>query len=312
MSRRLRPTLMLASLLVTTALLPGVAGAQGGNGWVDPPRAGETASKAEPAKSNVAKSDAAKSDAAKSDVAKSDAARPAASQSGPEPVQAEAPKAGTPGTEVREAAKASPAPAARGRQAGRSQPRVAERHHGGHFADATRHRESRRDPESLRPAPVPMPLPMTVRAAPDRQMRDWAAAAQGLNREYFASISDSNGATLGAAPRFYGDSVVFHGRPMSVASLLAEKQRFVARWPERRYRLRPDSVRTSCNAELAVCRVQSTVDFTASSPSRGTRSQGTVAVELAIRFAGNRPVIVAENSWVMHRERLAGTPPLQR
>ncbi len=152
---------------------------------------------------------------------------------------------------------------------------------------------------------------MTVRAAPDGQMRALAAAAQTLNRDYFASISESNGATLGDAPRFYGDSVVFHGRPMSMGALLAEKRRFVARWPERRYRPRPDSVRTACNVELGLCRVRSTVDFSAASPGRGTRSQGTVAVELAVRFVGERPVIVSENSWVMHRERLAGGTPLQ-
>ncbi|WP_298952405.1 hypothetical protein [uncultured Methylobacterium sp.] len=294
MSRRLRPTVMLASLLVTTALLPGAAAAQGGNGWVDPPRAGETA----------------KVESPRAEPARVDPAKPAAATPRPEPVQAEAPKADA-REATREAAKATPAPAARSRQAARPQPRAAGHRHGERLAFEPDRRAARRGIETPRPAPVPVPLPMTVRAAPDGQMRALAAAAQTLNRDYFASISESNGATLGDAPRFYGDSVVFHGRPMSMGALLAEKRRFVARWPERRYRLRPDSVRTACNAELGLCRVQSTVDFSAASPGRGTRSQGTVAVELAVRFVGERPVIVSENSWVMHRERLAGAPSLQ-
>ncbi|GJD52603.1 hypothetical protein OPKNFCMD_5369 [Methylobacterium crusticola] len=169
-----------------------------------------------------------------------------------------------------------------------------------HAATASRRaaRVAREERRSVAP-----PAPSV--AASDDQVRGWAFAAQRLTRDYLASISGTNNATLGAAPGFYGDRVVFHGRPMSVAALMTEKRRFVQRWPDRRYRPRPDSLRTACNAGLATCRVRATVDFVALSPARGARSQGTVDLELAVSFAGGRPVIVAETSRVVHRDQVA-------
>lgn len=169
---------------------------------------------------------------------------------------------------------------------------------------ATAARRAARLARSERPLPVQIPAPAPV-AVSDGQMRDWALASQRLARDYLASISGPNGATLAAAPGFYGSQVVFHGRSMSVASLMSEKRRFVQRWPERRYRPRSDSLRTACNAGLAVCQVRATVDFSAFSPDRGVRSQGTVDLELAVSLAGARPVIIAENSRVVRRDAVA-------
>lgn len=169
---------------------------------------------------------------------------------------------------------------------------------------ATAARRAARLARAERPLPLQIPAPAPVTVS-ESQMRDWAVASQRLARDYLASISGPNGTTLAAAPGFYGSQVVFHGRSMSVASVMAEKRRFVRRWPERRYRPRPDSLRTACNAGLAVCQVRATVDFVAFSPERGARSQGTVDVELAVSLAGARPVIIAETSRVVHREAVA-------
>lgn len=169
---------------------------------------------------------------------------------------------------------------------------------------ATASRRAARLARTERPLPVQIPAPAPVTVS-DSQMRDWAVASQRLARDYLASISGPNGTTLAAAPGFYGSQVVFHGRSMSVASLMAEKRRFVQRWPDRRYRPRPDSLRTACNAGLAVCQVRATVDFSAFSPDRGVRSQGTVDLELAVSLAGVRPVIIAETSRVVRRDAVA-------
>ena len=169
---------------------------------------------------------------------------------------------------------------------------------------ATEARRAARLARTERPLPVQIPAPAPV-AVSDGQMRDWAVASQRLARDYLASISGPNGTTLADAPGFYGNQVVFHGRTMSVASLMSEKRRFVQRWPERRYRPRPDSLRTACSAGLALCQVRATVDFSAFSPARGVRSQGTVDLELAVSLAGERPVIVSENSRVVRREAVA-------
>ncbi|UHC18782.1 hypothetical protein LRS73_13560 [Methylobacterium currus] len=269
MLRSLRPSLPLPSAaligLGLTALLSPAAMAQG---WVDPPNR-----------------------AAPSPAATSPAPAPAPAAAAPRfapAARAETPKAHAP----RRVAEETRRPARSGLHAATAARRAA------------RLARAERLARSERPLQVQIPAPAPV-AVSDGQMRDWAVASQRLARDYLASISGSNGAALAAAPGFYGSQVVFHGRPMSVASLMSEKRRFVQRWPERRYRPRPDSLRTACNAGLAVCQVRATVDFSAFSPDRGARSQGTVDLELAVSLAGGRPVIIAENSRVVHRDAVA-------
>ncbi|WP_238232301.1 hypothetical protein [Methylobacterium thuringiense] len=137
--------------------------------------------------------------------------------------------------------------------------------------------------------------------APDPRFGGWAGQAQRLTGEYLDSVSAPNGAMLAAAPRFYGDRVRFHGRTMSIAALVAEKRRFVRRWPERRYAAQDGTLRTACNAASATCIVRTVIGFSAQNPERGARSQGLSELNLTISFAGDRPVIVSESSRVLRR-----------
>ncbi|AWN48448.1 hypothetical protein DK419_20540 [Methylobacterium terrae] len=267
-SSLVRPSAALVGLGLG-ALLSQAALAQG---WVDPPARGPGAAAPD---SGSAPKDLSKT------LPKVEPA-PAARAEAPAPARAQASQAHAPRRVAEEARR----PARSGLHA------------------ATEARRAARLARAERP-PLVVPVPPPQVAVSSGQMRDWAVTSQRLARDYLASISGSNAATLAAAPGFYGDRVVFHGRTMSVASLMSEKRRFVQRWPDRRYRPRPDSLRTACNAGLAVCRVQATVDFSAFSPDRGVRSQGTVDLELAVSLAGARPVIVAETSRVVRRDAVA-------
>jgi hypothetical protein len=128
-----------------------------------------------------------------------------------------------------------------------------------------------------------------------------ASAAQELTMSYFDYWSSSNAEALAATPDFYGSNVIFHGRSMSIRELLAEKRRFVQRWPDRRYHPRPDTMGVSCDPGGRACTVRSVFDFAASNPASGRRSQGIATIELVVSFAGDRPVITAESSLVHGR-----------
>ena len=93
----------------------------------------------------------------------------------------------------------------------------------------------------------------------------------------------------------------FHGRSMTKRELIAEKRRFVQRWPQRRYLPRPDTMRVSCEPGGQTCTVHSVFDFAAANPRRGRRSRGVATLELTMKFFGERPFITAENSKV-HRQ----------
>ena len=55
-------------------------------------------------------------------------------------------------------------------------------------------------------------------------------------------VSAPGAVMLGTAPRYYAPQVRFYGRVTGLPALLAEKRRFVQRWPERRYQPRPGAL----------------------------------------------------------------------
>lgn len=173
----------------------------------------------------------------------------------------------------------------------------------------TRHAETRHSPRRLSQVP-PNALPLTVSpGAPPPSMAmasedrfpEWARKAQRLNEDYLDAISEPGDGMVAAAPRFYADHVRFHGRTLSLTAVMAEKRRFVRRWPDRRYVVQDGSPRTACSVNTSSCIVRSTFDFRAANPRNGARSQGVAELTLEISFAGSRPVIVSESSRVLRR-----------
>ncbi len=105
---------------------------------------------------------------------------------------------------------------------------------------------------------------------------------------------------------FYADRISFHGRSMSSRQLVAEKERFVRRWPERQYVPRRDTAQSTCTKDL--CSVRIVFDFSATSRARKTHSEGDGVLELAIRFVAGRPYIVRENSRVTRLAQSVASP----
>ena len=161
--------------------------------------------------------------------------------------------------------------------------------------------------EAAQPARASAPPPpattdrVVQRSLPTRGVNTREEDARNLAQNYLSVWSASNNQTLQATPGFYGSEVRFHGRSMSMAALLAEKRRFVQRWPNRRYRYEPGAMGVRCNSAGTSCIVRSTFAFDASNAKLGRRSRGVGAHELVVNFAGNRPVIVSENSRVLGR-----------
>lgn len=151
------------------------------------------------------------------------------------------------------------------------------------------------------PSPSSTTDRVVQRSLPAREVSSREEAARNLAQNYLSVWSASNNQTLQATPGFYGSEVRFHGRSMSMAALLAEKRRFVQRWPNRRYRYEPGAMGVRCNSAGTSCIVRSTFAFDASNAKLGRRSRGVGAHELVVNFAGGRPVIVSENSRVLGR-----------
>jgi hypothetical protein len=149
-----------------------------------------------------------------------------------------------------------------------------------------------------------LPPDVAERQAPERSgAAGRVKAAEALVTEYLNTWSAPNELALDNTTGFYAPRVRFHGRVMSAREILEEKRRFVRRWPERSYRPRLSTMGTVCAPRGTTCTVRSVFDFTAADPASGRRSQGIGTLELVVSFAGDPPVIAAENSFVLGRAR---------
>jgi hypothetical protein len=162
--------------------------------------------------------------------------------------------------------------------------------------------------QPAQPAPrtAPAPPPPVVTAQPEPRPdkgTDRATAARQLAIAYLHSWSAPNEVTLEATSEFYAPWVLFHGKVMSARTLFREKRRFVRRWPAREYRPHEDTMKVACDPGRDFCTVQSLFDFTAANPRRGRISQGSAALQLVVSFAGERPLISAESSMILDRDR---------
>jgi hypothetical protein len=141
--------------------------------------------------------------------------------------------------------------------------------------------------------------PESVRRADQVTLRAQDARALAVN--YLNLWSAPNRLTLTAASSFYGPTVLFHGRERTIGSVLAEKRRFTARWPQRNYRYRPETTMVACESDGSRCTVWAIFDFSAARPNQDRRSHGIGEHELVVSLSGGRPVIVAETSRVLQR-----------
>ena len=128
-----------------------------------------------------------------------------------------------------------------------------------------------------------------------------AQDAQNLVVKYLNLWSAPNRLTLSVASSFYGPTVLFHGRERTIGSVLAEKRRFTARWPQRNYRYRPGTTMVACESDGSRCTVWAIFDFSAVSSGQDRRSLGIGEHELVVSLSGGKPVIVAETSRVLQR-----------
>jgi hypothetical protein len=108
---------------------------------------------------------------------------------------------------------------------------------------------------------------------------------------------------LNYARQIFADQIDFYGKLTSRDDVLKEKERYVARWPIRSYRLMPDAIRVSCSEEQSRCQVSGIVAFSVSNPAAGRKSTGTASFEYGISFAGGVARFVSENGKTLSAQK---------
>jgi hypothetical protein len=131
---------------------------------------------------------------------------------------------------------------------------------------------------------------------------DFADKSARFLTDYLKYWSRSNVVDRRSMEAFYQSSVQFYGRLASLQDVMAEKRRFIQRWPLRDYAALPGTTRVTCAPGGSLCMVAALFSFVATDPTRRRASQGTGRLELEVAFDKGRPLIAAERSNVLSRE----------
>jgi curved DNA-binding protein CbpA len=133
-----------------------------------------------------------------------------------------------------------------------------------------------------------------------------APAALDVRAASFISARISRWSSAGTADlasfvSAYADQVLYYGSLKSRELILQDKRRFLERWPERRYELRPNSVTAQCKAD--VCSVRGLLDWRARSVARAASASGMAQFEYEIMVSDGAFRIISENSSVVGPRR---------
>jgi Caspase domain len=142
--------------------------------------------------------------------------------------------------------------------------------------------------------PPPASVPKAAPAAPSLDQ----LAIDFVNEDMKRS-EGSAAEYLAHARRTTADQIDYYGQQTSRADVLKDKEKYVARWPIRSYRVRADTIRTSCETTASQCRINGLVDFNLSNPSNGKKTQGVSTFELGIRFEPDGGKLIYEQGKVL-------------
>ena len=108
--------------------------------------------------------------------------------------------------------------------------------------------------------------------------------------------SDSQ-ASLDIVRKWYGPMVAYYGKTVGLAEVIADKQRYFSRWPQRHYRIRDRSLESFCTGEF--CQVSGEYDYEVKSNQRKKASSGVARFTYTIS-RGSAPKVIGEAGFVLN------------
>src|SRR5690606_38535392 len=102
---------------------------------------------------------------------------------------------------------------------------------------------------------------------------DFGQSAISMVRTLIERDGNDAKASLWTVQTRYADQVSYYGKQTPLAEVLRDKRAYFARWPERAYRIRDNTVSVSCGTTM--CNVSGIYDWMVRSPPRNRQAQGS-------------------------------------
>ena len=117
-------------------------------------------------------------------------------------------------------------------------------------------------------------------------------------RNLFDATNKPNATTFAYLQQKYSEQVIYFGKTLPKANVVADKKAFLQRWPVRNYSLIADSLRVACDIQTT-CTSEGKVEWSATNARAS--SQGTAAFLYGWSLEGGVWKIRSETSKVISR-----------
>jgi hypothetical protein len=122
--------------------------------------------------------------------------------------------------------------------------------------------------------------------------------------------SQDSSAVLSFLDSSYGPEVFYYGSTKDKQTILADKRKFMERWPQRNYQIRDGSMTAQCESTSSTCDVSGIIDWDVTSPNRKANSSGAVAFAYNLNMSSSIS-IVQENSTILKRRSVPSATDAQ-
>lgn len=133
-----------------------------------------------------------------------------------------------------------------------------------------------------------------VNSAQQTQTAETAALA--FVKQLVEEHGNDTSQALATVLAYYGQTVSYYGKPTALSEVMADKQSYFMRWPERGYHIREDSVMVTC--ANSNCMVSGMYDWIVRSVPRNKQAKGVARFSYTIQLGVN-PKVVAEGGEVI-------------
>jgi uncharacterized caspase-like protein len=124
--------------------------------------------------------------------------------------------------------------------------------------------------------------------------------ARAFLDEYMRRTQGSPSDALSYMQQILSPEMTYYGKTRVKADqVLTDKRRYLTRWPERRYQVKPESVQVACEAARVTCRLTGELDYRTANAEKS--SSGSASFELRVSFTGTGPRIVEESGRALAR-----------
>jgi hypothetical protein len=138
-------------------------------------------------------------------------------------------------------------------------------------------------------------------SAPSDKSGPLDARARQFLEDYMKRTEAETEQVLSYVRNNFGAEIRYYGKVTPLSQVVQDKRSYLNRWPQRSYRLKPDTMKIECDEARSICLLTGELDYDVRDPRAGRASSGSATYEVRVVFSPAGPKIVEENGRTLAR-----------